>query len=485
VRLSRKLPASGSVTLLSTTAVTIPAYTVFESSGTSFFNRSAIILAPATPQIVDLFQGSVVVKTAAGLDEDYQMFFSSEDSFSVSDIDVQVVLNALIIKKVTSGLWNLKFTQGFTDKTLPDGRLAIQFGTSFYGSKPSANDNLVITYVVTDGATANSYAVISKSVASSSYPTVTASFLSNLSGGADQRTAITYKNVGAPTFGSFGSAISGPQYQNAAKEYPGVVDAVTFAQREVNPSAVEWMNLTKVVLLTSTIWTAAQKTLYLNDLQTKTMYSGRFFLEDPVAVPVNIDLTIYCYNWANATQVQLNVTNAITNLLLIQAGVLSYDYYLSDLSRSIKDSDPGVEYFEINLPTSDIIVSAQAVVAPTEVVTAGLGTLAASTYYYSVGVTLAAGVVTTRNWTTVTTVALTSQVQLSWPAVPGAISYQVYGRGPSGSGLMSSQVGTTFLDDGTILPGLPPPPQNSVPVRYASLASLVVTPLYSSRQTRV
>jgi Baseplate J-like protein len=484
VRLSRRLPSQGTVTLLSTASITIPAFTQFESAGVEFFNRSAIILTAAVPASTTLYQGNVVRKVTTGIGEDYSMFFSSEQGFSVSDVDVQVVINSTVITRVTDGLWKLKFTSGYVDRTMPDGRLVVQFGNTYYGAKPATTDTLSMTYVTTEGESGNSYNVLGKAVTSSSQPTLTGSFTTNLSGGADQRSAVSYKNIGAPTFGTFGSAVTGPQYQNSAREYPGVVDAVVFSQREVNPTAVTWMNLMKVVLLTSSTWTAAQKTAYLDDLQNKTMYSGRFFIENPTAVPVSVSVTIYCYPWANASQVQLNVSTAITNLFQIRKGSLGYDFYISDLTDTIHSADNGVEYFDLTTPTADVIVSARPVDAPSSAVSAGIGLIAAGTYYYAVAVTTAAGVVTTRNWTQVDTVAANSTVTLSWPAVPDAISYQVYGRTSGTPGLLSTQATLSYVDNGSTSPGTAPPAQNSVPVRYATLASLSVSAQYSTRQAR-
>lgn len=484
VRLTRKSPASGEVTLTSLVSVTIPAFTQFESSGFKFFNRSAVVLIALVPQTVQLYEGEVTVKNVAGLGEDYQLFFSTETGFSVSDEDVQVVFSNLLVKRVTSGLWNLRFTPGFVDRTLPDGRLALQFGTLSFGSRPDANDTTIITYVTTTGSLSNSYEVITKAVASSDYPGVSGSFTTNLSGGIDEKPASAYKNIGAPSFGTFGSSVTGTQYQTAARDYPGIVDALVFSQRDVNPTALEWMNLMKVVAVTSTPFSALQKEAYIQNLQDKTMYSTRFFWEDPVPEPITVDLTLYCYNWANASQVRVNVVDAITNMFLVKAGSLGYDYYLSDIARVAKEADPGLEYFEINQPTGDIIISSLPVGAPTLVVSAGTGSLAIGVYTYAIAAQTPSGIVTTKNYSSVTVPSASSEVTVSWDPIPGATTYYVYGRDPAAPGLLSTQVGTTFVDTGLTAPGASPPPQNSVPIKYVTLASIAVDSRYSSRQVR-
>jgi hypothetical protein len=316
------------------------------------------------------------------------------------------------------------------------------------------------------------------------YPTVTGIFLTNLSGGIDEKPASAYKNIGAPSFGTFGSSVTGTQYQTAARDYPGIVDALVFSQRDVNPTALQWMNLMKVVAVTSTPFTALQKSTYIQNLQDKTMYSTRFFWEDPVPEPISVDLTLYCYNWANASQVRVNVINAITSMFQVKAGSLGYDYYLSDISRVAKEADPGLEYFEINQPTDDIIISSLPVGAPTLTVSPGTGSLPPGVYVYAVAVTTPSGLVTTKNYSSVTVTSPNSEVTVTWDPVPSATTYYVYGRDPAAPGLMSTQPGTTFVDTGVGVPGAAPPPQNSVPIKYVTLASVNVDSRYSSRQVR-
>jgi hypothetical protein len=81
------------------------------------------------------------------------------------------------------------------------------------------------------------------------------------------------------------------------------------------------------------------------------------------------------------------------------------------------------------------------------------GTLTAATYSYrvsyvrgsheSVAATAVTGVVASGS---------TGRVDLSWPAVPGASSYKIYGRTGGSELLMATQAGTTFSDTGSVTP---------------------------------
>lgn len=487
VRLTRKLPASATATLTSSITLTLPSYTVFQGSGAFFFNRNAIFLSAGVPQAVVLYEGKIQKYEMPGIDQDYAMFVSQETGFSVSDVDVVILLDATPMLRTTGGLWTLKSQVGFTDSTMPDGKLFVQFGNATYGGRPSATQTLHLTYTVTSGSDGNNLDTNGKNVIAPDYLSVSGVFSSSPSGGANERPALTYKNLSAPTFGVFDSAITRQQYITTALSYPGVTDVITFAQREVNPSALQWMNLVKVVLLTSSVWTAPQKEDFIEWMQARSAYVPKIFLEDPLAVSVDIDLDIYCFNWVNSTQAKLNATAAITALFTPRAGILNYDFHLTDITDAVLKSDPGIEYVILRSPSSDVIVSSIAMEKPTltELLTGGTLT-DATNYYYGLAVTTAAGIITVKNLAVLTTTTATSRIQIDWNAYPGAISYQLYRKVESGSTLLLySGPLLTYTDDNAVTPVGAPPSQSTVPIRYASLGTLTVIDKYSTRNIRI
>ena len=486
VRLTRKLPATVSATLTSPTSLTIPAYSTFQGSGGFFFNRAALFLTAGTPITVTLYEGQVQRYSMAGIDQEYAMFVSQESAFSVSDVDVSIKLDTTAMARTTGGLWTLKGQVGFADSTLPDGKLIIQFGTNTYGSTPRSTQTLYITYATTSGSDGNSLDTNGKNLTVASYGTVTGVFTSSPSGGANERSALSYKNLSASTFGVFDSAITRQQYITTALSYPGVLDVLTFAQREINPAAKSWMNLIKIVPITSSVWTLGDETTFMNWMSARTAYSPVFFVEQPVAVSVNIDLDVYCFNWANSTQAKANASAAITRLLSPRTGILGYDIHITDLTNAILKADPSIEYIQIRSPATDVIVSGSPVLAPTLVAVGG-GTLVADLYYYSIAATVSGGVITTRNYSSIV-VAGGQAVNVSWEVISGATNYSVY-RGSVITGVVGllASVGTaiTYLDSGSVIPTTAPPAQNSVPVRYATLGTINVVDRYSTRSSRV
>jgi hypothetical protein len=79
------------------------------------------------------------------------------------------------------------------------------------------------------------------------------------------------------------------------------------------------------------------------------------------------------------------------------------------------------------------------------------GTLAAGTYYWKVTAKSATGETLGSNEVTATTTGSTSSQPLSWTAVPGAVSFNVY-RGTSAGGenvIVTNTTATSYTDTGT------------------------------------
>jgi hypothetical protein len=487
VRLNRKLPASASALISCPVDLTLPSYTIFQGAGSFFFNRDAIFLNAGIAQPVILYEGKVIRLTMPGIDQDYALFASKESQFVVSDVDVSLLLDDTPMIRETGGAWTLRGITGFVDSTLPDGKLLIQFGTPDFGGRPRSTQTLSLTYVVTTGAAGNNLDTNSKSVVVTDFPIVTGSFTSTPTGGADERPALTYKNLSAPTFGVFDSAITRQQYITTALSYPGVIDVITFAQREVNPAALEWMNLVKAVLLTSSPWGPSQKQDFLNWFQSKSAYLPKIFLEDPLPVVINISLEIFCFNWVNSTQARLNAEAAVTALFSPRAGILNYDLHLTDITDAILRSDPGIEYVTLLNPTEDIIISAGSLPPPTLVeLTTGGSLIETSVYAYGLAVTTPAGVITVKNLSSIQPTGPTSRVELSWNPYPGAVSYQLYRKENSGTlQLVYSGSTPAFIDVGDAPAGGSPPPQTTTPVRYIQIGNLSIVDRYSTRNLRI
>lgn len=484
VRTNRKIGATVTVSLSSPVNVTIPVYSQFLGGGTFWYNKTALNIT-STPATFTLTQGKVVQVSTTGLGTDFQSFVTEEDGFVVHDQDVLVKINNVNQYVTTDGLWTRPSLDGIQNKTLPDGRALLLFGNSLYGSKPTATDIIDITYIVTQGSDSNNLPISGRPVTLDTDPTVTGTFTVLPSGGGSQSPFLVYKNITPALFGSFNSSVTAAQYKRLPLQYPGVIDAQTFAQREVNPKALAWMNVIKVCLLTNTPFSGPQFAAFEDFFLRNTMYSTRIYRQDPIPVNVDIDVDVFCANFSNLSEIKQKVENALDALFAPRQGIIGLDIYLSDIYDAIEKADANIKYILRRTPTTDIVISSLNVDAPTATVITSGGTLAPGFYDYAISVVSTLGGETAPlNWTTVEVTVPGSRVSLAWPAVANAANYKVWGRvTPSPLGLITT-VGPstlTYIDTGSVVPTGTIPSQSTVAIYYPRLNSKNVVTKYSTR----
>ena len=485
VRLTRKGPASVPVLMsvpVSYGTVTIPPYSQFTGAGTFWFNRVALTLTN-TPTSVTLYQGKMVLTTVTGQGTDFQAFVSPEKDFVVSDIDVFVYINSASIQVTTAGLWTCQGIPGIQNLTLSDGRLMLLFGNTAFGSRPGATDAVAITYVITQGADGNNITVSGQNIQLAIDQNVVGAATSQASGGGSQPNPLIYKSVTPALFGAFDAAVTPPQYKALPLQYPGVIDALTFAQREVNPNSLSWMNLIKVCLLTQTPFSLSNWNDFVAWYSAKTMYVPRLFRLDPVANTVNVNVSIFCKSFSNLTNVQANAVAAVQALFAPRQGIIGLDIYRSDIDGIIKDSDSNIDYMIINNPSTDLIISNSNVVAPTLGGTTGGSLVVSQNYDYAISYDSSlTGSSAPANWATISLTGSQTAVTLAWSAVPNATAYHVWGRIAGSYGLIATVSNSTFAytDTGGAVTGSPPT-QSTTPILYSKLGTLTITPFYSNR----
>lgn len=515
VRLARKSPASLSVAIRNsgTIDVSIPAYTQFSGANTFWFNDDSgsgfLFIAAGTTLNATLYQGQVKVVQATGLGTPNQLLASQEIGFSVSDKDTRVsITNAssgtVYLPKYTTGLWattpassvGLNPTSlGYVDRTLPNGALLVEFGTGTYGYAPQVSDTVTVSYVVTNGSSANSVNALNKLITAKGYPqTLTVTALANPVGGGDQTPALLYKNIAASSFGTFKSAVTKSQHRVTALTYPGIKDAVVFAEREIQGSDLRWMNLKQVTVLASTPYSsgqqlepAVQAPAYIKYLEDSCNYSARFYLVEPTANPVTVSGNVYCKPWASLVTAQTSANAAVQ--ALFSKALLNYDVMVTDITQAILNSYSGIDYVDLVSPSADLIVSSPQLPVPTIVVASTGGSISATVnagvLVYAVGYTTALGVVvypTNQTFSTLLT-GTTNKATVTWSSVSSAVTYQLYGRGAAGWGVIYSGSALTFVDNGSV--SIPSSTSSSSlnrkTVQYNRLDSTALSTYYSTR----
>jgi hypothetical protein len=508
LRIARYLPASVPATIESPVAVTLAPYTQFSAGGYYFFNRDALTFAAGVPLNVTLYEGQLYAYQMPGLGTERQTFVSSQDSFVVSDQDVTVQLNATILPKSYGGLWNFDGLPGYADITTNDGRMLLQFGNlggtnaqfgtlQAFGTIPQVTDSVVVTYPVTQGATGNSLTVSGSQVTVTGFPLIYGTMTGNPQGGANQNPTLAYKNVASGGFGTYQSAVTKSQYLATIATFPGIIDAVTQAQREINPSDYRWMNVIRVSALTASPWSQAQIQEFTNYCQTVSMYACFFLWQAPIPIPNTVVMNVYIFNSALPAQVQTQVSNAIVQLFAPRPGLLMTNFYESDLEQAAFASSPNqISYVEVLQPTGPMIVTAPTSPQITYTLVPGGGSLGELVYAYAISTTLQNGQVGTPvSWVFPQVISTTADygITLTWPAVANAATYTVWGRAPGSTlGVLTTVTATdaesyTFTDNGSLTPtGGPPTTVANTPIQYNTLASApTINVFYSERQQQI
>lgn len=501
VRLTRKTPASVPVTITntSTSPVTIAPYQTFTSPGTSLFNRSALLIPAAvgsTPGTLNatLYQGFVTQVLYQGLGQASQIVVINVPGFTVSDVDLQVTVNNIPLQAITDGIWHYPISSGGTpnyvvqDMTLPTGEPILEFGNSQFGVIPPNGSTIITTYAVTDGFAGNNSSFTSAKISWSGNTTITGVATAALTGGLDQPDAEAYRDSPL-VFSSYQRAVSIPDHPAIATKYPGVVDAIFLGQKDIAPNLLQWMNVVYCYLLMNTGSQMDQTTFdtgFLPWFQSRAMPLN-YVLQQAVNIPVNVNATVYIFGTGDPSTIKTEATNAVARVLAPNKGVLGRNLYQDDIRNALRTSDPNVDYVVVTSPATDIICrilppQPPAVTAATN----GGGTLTPNTYNYSVSVIGAQGETFASPPTTLILGSPNNSAVITWPAVPGALSYNVYGRTASNLFLLGNVAATSattysFTDLGTITSGAPLNQINHSGLSYVSAGSINVNVQFTTR----
>lgn len=489
VRYNRKSPAVISANVSATVPQTLPPFTQFVIAGTFWFNRVPVVLTTSA-QTVQLYQGKVVTTSVNGLGTDFQAYVSPETSFAVADSDILVQINGNAIQASTRGLWAFVDTPAVWHFTLPSGQAIVLFGNANYGSKPGINDVVNITYAVTLGADGNNLPVYGQKVALSSGDKTFSGIVTVApQSGANETDAFAWKNITPALAGSFDSAVTPAQYKATPLLYPGVIDAQVYAQREINPKALTWMNNMRVVLLTNSPWDNNTWNDFVNFMNIRTMFKSQYIRKDPVPTNVTVDMDVYCSNFADLNNIKAKVIAALQDLFSLRQGILGFDFYKSDIEVKTKNADSNIEYIVLNEPTTDIILSSLNVNAPTLTQTPADGTLAIGPYDYSVSaISTLGGETAPAFWSSIDVTAANSSVSLTWDPVVNATGYRVWGRVTGfGLGLLATLDANTLTwkDNGSANPIGTVPVEATIGSYYANLVTLNVRTHYSTRPKKL
>ena len=492
IRLSRKTPAvtaiahqvagSGapinglkrlnSVAYPSTVPIVIPAYSQFSSDKGLLFNRETIRFDAnvlygyqleddgVTRKDIALYEGTVNRKSYLGTGTDFFSIISAEENFTISDSDVVVQVNAVVIPRQTAGLWNNPSAAGWQDLTTSRGQLHVLFGTnvtggSAFGTVPAAGDTVTLTYVTTKGAAGNagfSNAKTNCTTYSGLIDTSFSSLVNPLVSGGDEDPAALYQRISPRMFAADQGerGVTEPDYNVIALRHPDVVDCKLLGQRDTFPDKPSYLNAVKVIKYPRPTTDPSGMVAYddfLEYMESRTMFSMRFwprtsdstyglepydiqqftYVPTPPLEPGGIFIVanVFCNNLADLNTVRdIYIKPAIRAILdevgdTPNVGRISRNLYRSDIYNAIKNAHESIDFVSLVGPQVDV----WAEMIPPTIGFAGVpqspgGLLVpGTTYYYylsvitqnPVGETLPKGPVP------ITITAGNSRVHLQWP----------------------------------------------------------------------
>lgn len=500
VRISRKLPASTTVHLTKPAdgiSVNIPAYTVFNGRGRKLYNRSPIIFGPSdVQQDVVLYEGYSKSIFTNGTGAAFQTFVSTEDKFTIADSDVRVSMSGVAIPIVTEGLWHYKATITGTgseisveqnpavrDATTKNGELELTFGSSNYGTMPSSNQPLVISYCITTGAAGNDLTFSGAEIVVTGFDIVAGLSSAPLVGGADEKDPEVYKRIGPSDFAALDRAVNESEYNAVAAKYPGVIDAQLWGQRRLAPTLDTYMNLIRVSLLTSTPWTKSQKDDFIAWFSKRSMGYMRFFWSDPIARDYALDALVYCDSTADLAEVNVAVSNAVTAFTAAKFGFIGRSVYKSELYDAIKNAHQAVRYIRMKAPLFDVITAAT---PPMPIFSEeGVGTVPEGATTYFVTTVVTAGSSTGESLPRAIQyhmIQAGKNLRLIWDAVQGVDRFRIYATRGSSVGLLGEVPGsaTEFIDTGAAVDTkIPVPQRDDMPVLYPQCTDVKLQFLYA------
>jgi len=391
---------------------------------------------------------------------------------------------------------------------------------------PSAGDEVRLLYVITKGLSGNDASLTDLDItyAGQSNDLILYSPIGGggLTNGTDEISARLYKSISSALFAAQDRAVTQQDYNNIALLYPdkNILDAVFWAQRDLDATNNTFMNLCKVWVLyynnpadtvnPGTPWTAGDFNLFVDYMQKRSMYALRFFYDadlanyvDPVeghvygaahAVPIDINVSavVSCQNFADLNEVRTAVEDAINDFLELRKGSISRDIYVSDIMNTIKQAHPAIDYVNLQQPTENFITDYKTI----DIVATGdetTGSIPAGTYEFKISAVFGgaeypvASETRAREYATITVGGPGNTITLTWNRLAGATGYNIYGAVPGNPLLMTTlgNVNTVTYSLPTELLPLPgpvtPPNQDASGVRYPRKGTVNISTVFTYR----
>jgi hypothetical protein len=364
VRLQRRLPAicTARLTRNEQGFLQVPAYTQFFVSGRPFFNRLDVFFGDTdVEQTCVLYSGTVKRQSVLSQGGDFQTYFLGDTDFSLSDQDIYCLVNGnplVRYERQTKGPWFLpEAAMLFFERTMPDGRAEVRFGTGTFGRAPTLGERLDFVYTVTGGAQDN--------VALAGEPVTVTGFglggntTSHITGGSDSKNHEFYRLFGPNLYSAKKGAVTRSDYRAIAATYNGVIDSLFRGQAETAPDDPRYGNVVRYTLLTDPPFDDGAHERFVEYMLDgeKSQWGMRFVRDDPQPVVVDLVIDAACRPGVDTNKIKTSIEQACVTLFSLTAGSLGFSMAVSYIYEYVNSLLDGVEYINVRNPVTDIWVS--------------------------------------------------------------------------------------------------------------------------------
>lgn len=379
VKIKRPSPANCPVTLTRTgsldNSLTIPAFTKFSVGGQEHFSREPITFNANVSQIDTIvYEGSLKVEQFISTGQKFQTYLIGSPEYNISDEDVysMVGINPIVNyvktnakENYTTGLWEYGPTDTvFVEQTTADGSVEVIFGNGGNGQIPPTGQPIYIVYAITNGADGN-LNLSNLEVTLDNISTVTGICSGTSYGGANGKSAREYKILGPGTFAAKERPTTITDYENHARNYPGVIDAKFKGQQDINPYDKNYMMVIEATLVTNTEWSLdpllpqPEWDAFEAWLQAKGIANIQLIRRNAVKRSFQIKSKVFCRpDVGDLDAFKQRIKARIVNFFAARAGCLGTSYFISDIMNSIEKTDQtNVEFVQLESPTTEMLVS--------------------------------------------------------------------------------------------------------------------------------
>jgi hypothetical protein len=341
-----------------TKMVFIPKYTSCTTTGGYKFMVLAdgVIMPGQTYVDVSGIQGTKKVMSrisSGGTNQEYNVADTK-----VENSNVIVTVASVVWTQVTSFINSTNISTNYVLRPELNGTITIVFGNNVFGQAPANGNEILITYIQSDGLAGNVYSNgLITNLESTIYDqdgavkTVTVTNTTNFLGGDNAETIEDIRTNAPKVFATGDRAVIKSDFKAILNDYPGVADSNAWGEAEEPFPDYSHFNQVKLVVILQN-WALpdlAFKNTLSTFLYTKSLMTVRYTYIDPAILQVIPTMDLKVISGNQLSFVQSSVETAISDLFILgDTTKLGISKRLGDIYQAIEGVD-GISYSHIAL----------------------------------------------------------------------------------------------------------------------------------------